>query len=446
MVSSGMKRQCPDCSLRTGILLAFLVLHSISSFSETSFRLKFLPPRLDEVLDYSFLPEGMTPEMLLSIPSDDRVGGHDVTILPFNGTYYAFRSCFFDVFVWTDTTWVNLYSGKVYGYNCFSQQFILGDDIFSLGGYGFYKRHSEMIQWSDRDKRWNMVIVNNLPFDYSTSIAGQIGDSIVCLFGTYLRESTGTHKAERNGWLLDIGEKTWKPLKVKLRVPREYKGLVSMGTAFDLKDFFVFRHAYKGIAGYFVMDKATFEVFFWDRANTVERSPFFFTEGNKLIHQESSDGLIYTDFEAGREEFIKVGKVKVKDFSAKTGWALFGILIVFFGSFLIYRKFSKSPQIFDEPSNGDSILDIDAIDKIIRSMEERSGQILQVEDLDRLFQIDHLPNPDYKRVRRSRLIGEINTRFSILNGRELIKRQRNKADKRLVEYLIGPSPQSEENE
>ncbi|MEE4176313.1 MAG: hypothetical protein V2I46_02265, partial [Bacteroides sp.] len=352
--------------------------------------------------------------MLFSIPSDDRVGGHEVTILPFNGTYYAFRSCFFDVFVWTDTAWVNLYLGKVYGYNCFSQQFILGQDIFSIGGYGFYKRHSEMIHWSDRDKRWNMVIVENLPFDYSTSITGLVGDSIVCLFGTYLRESTGRHKAERNGWLLDIGEKTWKPLRVKLRVPREYKGLVSLGTSFDLKDFFVFRHAYKGIAGYFVMDKATFEVFFWDRANTVERSPFFFTEGNKLIHQESSDGLILTDFESGREEFLKVGKVKIK-WKPSSGFMMAvssGVLIL--ACLSVFYAIRRPRNQKDAEENGLNGLDIDLIERLISQLYKYSGQVLQVDELDRLFEIDHLPNPDYKRVRRSRIIGEINARFKAL--------------------------------
>lgn len=420
---------CMACRLFCMPVLVFFF--SVNAFSQTEFRLKYHQERLHEIADFSFLPQGLTPEMLASVPFDDRNANNPVTILPFDGTFYAFRDCFFDVNVWKDSVWVNLYPRKLYGYNCLSRQFIINGRIHSLGRYGFYKMHSELIRWSPRDNRWNIVSVKNFPYDYSTPLMAQMGDSIITIFGHYLRESTGRFEQEKNGYLLDVGNQEWKPLKIK--APNLYRGVVEQSVTIDLDDFMAFKHAKQAVSGYLILDKKSFKLYFWNKPNTYESSPFLFNRGNVMVHQELRTGLIYSDFSQGIDESELVGRIKVAGSSTQV-IVLAIVSLVVLVSLLFFITLRK--KISRKQFNNQNGLDPDAIDQLITEFSKRSGTTLHVDELDLILEIDHLPNPDYKRVRRSKLVGDINSRFKALHGRELIGRRRNENDKRLMEYPI----------
>ena len=438
-----LNRGCLTGLFKLGIIFLLVFLLVSPASGQDSFRLKFFPHRLDEIQNFSFLPQGLTKEMISNVPSDDRVKNHLVTILFLDDKYYAFRECFFDVYTWNGDAWENLYPGKVHGYNCFSWQFTYEGDIYSMGRYGFYKMHSELIKWSPRDRRWNIVPVQDLPPNYSSPLLALKGDSIISLFGVYLNESASLLEPEPDGYLLDLKEMRWLPMNIISKVLKEGPGDYS--NSFDLDDYLVFKHNKDAISGFFILDKNDFNVYFWSRPNTMGGSPFFLFYGNKLVYQEFSSGLVSFDFQEGRAEFEKVGEVRVKRsyYSAAFPFFAFLGLIILAGLFawLRLKKTSIEKNIRGKVMND---LDINSIERVMDELLRYSGQTLQVEELDRVFEIDHLPNPDYKRVRRSRLIAEINSRFALLHGKELIKRQRNKADKRLVEYLICAFPEGKE--
>lgn len=148
-------------------------------------------------------------------------------------------------------------------------------------------------------------------------------------------------------------------------------------------------------------------------------------------------GIVYVDFDEGRDEFVPVGKLKVKrnNYGAG-GYGLLVLGLLFLISIVVYYRVWKKARQKVVPSNGMGEPDVDLIERYMAMLMKYSGQSLQVEELDRVLEIDHLPNPDYKRVRRSRLVSEINARHHALNQNELIKRRRNNYDKRLVEYVI----------
>ena len=435
MVLPGQRSVLPMVFLSRWILLVLMILQGLPAYSGDSFRLRYYPQRLDEFKDFSFLPDGLTPEMLSSVPSDERVKNHLVTILPFRENIYAFRDCFFDVFLWTGESWENQYPGTVHGYNCFSWKFIYHGDIYSLGRYGFYKMHSEIIRWSLRDKRWNMVPVKDLPQNYSSSVLGLQGDSLISLFGNYLNESVSLFKPEFHGYMLDLKEQRWLPLLIQSKILKKGSGENSLNI--DLDDFLVFKHGKESISGFFILDKKGFIIYFWDRPNTLGSSPFFLDFGNKFIYQEMTAGIVYVDFDEGRDEFVPVGKLKVKrnNYGAG-GYGLLALGLLFLISIVVYYRVWKKARQKVVPSNGMGEPDVDLIERYMAMLMKYSGQSLQVEELDRVLEIDHLPNPDYKRVRRSRLVSEINARHHALNQNELIKRRRNNYDKRLVEYVI----------
>jgi hypothetical protein len=419
--------------LLPGLILLFFV--PVMALSQTAFRLKFFQERLHEVSDFSFLPPGLTPEMLAMVPSDERNARNPLTILPFEGAFYAFRECFFDVYVWEDTVWVNQYPGKVYGYNCFSHQFVIDGHIYSIGRYGFYKMHSELIKWSPRDKRWNMVPVDNMPDHYSSSLLAQKGKSIISLFGAFLNESHSLLKDEPNGYLLDVEKRQCFPLVVKSKSLKGGTG--QYNETFDLVDYLVFKHVKESITGYFILDKNSLELYFWNKPNTMGPSPFFFSSGNLLVYQELRSGLVFSDFDQGREEFEEVGSVAIrtkKFYYGKVALVAALILVFTLTLYLLARKRTLGNNLINNGQNG---LDSGTIESITQKLISRSGQILPIDEIDELLGIDYLPNPDYKRVRRSKLINDINSRYKTLYGKELIGRSRNELDKRLMEYKIG---------
>jgi len=91
-------------------------------------------------------------------------------------------------------------------------------------------------------------------------------------------------------------------------------------------------------------------------------------------------------------------------------------------------------QIFAQKNK--KALNQDELDLLIEKFMERSGKTLQVDELDAILEILQMRNQDYRRVRRAKLINDINSRFKARNGNELIGRNRNTVDKRIMEYPI----------
>jgi hypothetical protein len=83
----------------------------------------------------------------------------------------------------------------------------------------------------------------------------------------------------------------------------------------------------------------------------------------------------------------------------------------------------------EEDSNGD-------IDAIIGRLVPYANQFVTVDTLDELLGITHIDNPDYRKVKRSRLVKAINAVYKEKKKATLIERKRLSHDKRLVQYKI----------
>jgi hypothetical protein len=79
---------------------------------------------------------------------------------------------------------------------------------------------------------------------------------------------------------------------------------------------------------------------------------------------------------------------------------------------------------------------IDVISATIKKLSAISGQTLAIDDLDSILGIQHIPNLDNRRVRRSRMITDINTNYRFSNGKNLINRVKKPDDKRYTYYII----------
>jgi hypothetical protein len=72
------------------------------------------------------------------------------------------------------------------------------------------------------------------------------------------------------------------------------------------------------------------------------------------------------------------------------------------------------------------------LDKLL----EHDGKKLTTEEFDKILGIHEITNFDSKRIKRARLIKEINLRYEEKKGMGLITRIKNPEDKRFVYYKI----------
>jgi hypothetical protein len=97
------------------------------------------------------------------------------------------------------------------------------------------------------------------------------------------------------------------------------------------------------------------------------------------------------------------------------------------------RKKVVSPaQSQDVPEDKEASLHFEPILRLL----PYDGQQLTTEVIDQLLGIDHLENFDFKRMKRSRLIKEINKRYLLHAGKELVLRDKKPDDRRFTYYLI----------
>lgn len=73
---------------------------------------------------------------------------------------------------------------------------------------------------------------------------------------------------------------------------------------------------------------------------------------------------------------------------------------------------------------------------ILKKVIAYSGENFKSDELDDLFQIKYDLNYDSRRVRRSRIIRDLNMEYQKLEGKDIIMRQKNPKDKRYIIFRI----------
>lgn len=391
--------------------------------------------RLNEVTDFTYLPESLNKAMLDKLPLISWMQSNDYTILPLKGDIYALRNGFFDVLVWQDTNWINLYRGHYFGYNFGAKTFTYKNEIYSLGGYGYWQTHSNLIMF-DRDLgTWKMISTINKPQNYTSHCVGKIGDTILTLFGETRDESSNYSADAKNGHYLNLENFKWDEIsydnKEQLQTP-----LIIGNKYLDLQDYIVFETQLDTKLGLYIINKSNLSVNFWNLGeHPINISPFVFINNNKITFQRHSSEIARINFDKITQDEITLGYVHLET-SHKTPliWFLgiLGILLILLP--LIYFTF-KYFKITRLKSNGNNE-DIGLVDQLTEEILKIKGEIIDLNELNKLFGIDNL-TAERRRVKRSKLINEINHRYNNITGDDLIIRKRDGEDKRYVRYKIG---------
>ena len=152
-------------------------------------------------------------------------------------------------------------------------------------------------------------------------------------------------------------------------------------------------------------------------------SDWFRTFTNVLNYTLPSGEFKVLDLTEVPQKSTEGGYFRAKD-AAEFGILYFWADFLFFMILLIGMLIVKMTQSKDK--------NLEPIELLL----PYSGQLLTTETLDQLLGIDSQANFDSRRMKRARLINDINEKYFAQAGKELIVRDKKPEDKRYVYYKI----------
>ena len=401
---------------------------------------------------WEILPQGITQTMVESLLASPYITSEDpITLLVFEEQLLALIACRFEVLKWTGDRWDNLYKGAGSGFNCHAHFFVRDGKLYSMGRYGFWKGHSELLWFDFEEGIWEFEPVSSPPVNYGGVGIFVDGDRVFSLFGEHIHQPSNIFYPAENGYVFDFKSQAWS--SVQLDFPSQ-KNLSSwIMPAFDLKDFGVQLYQLDAHLGLLLVHKKENALYF-AKENNFGKFKFFTVavalDNNAVFFDKYGDPTFLLPTTDLWKKFNKVGEIKFTKQTSPFGleeWS-FSILVgvVFLmvvGAGLWWWKFripkrlpqSESLPTFEEQGTVDGKEDIE---RLVAKLLAQPVLLVDVHQLDDLFGTSALESLDYRRVRRSRYIKAVNQYFQAQNGKELIVRTKSKLDKRIILYRISP--------
>lgn len=408
-----------------------------------------------ENVNWKEVPNGITKEMILKLQKS-KLGkdGNYINIYPWKGSYVALKPCWFEVLVWRNNDWENIYKGKTYGYNCGGYFFIKDNIIQSLGNYGFWRSHSELVYFDEASGGWENSPNENIPTDYAPLIYFTYEKKIYSVFGNTRNDHRGIKKEERNGYILDMNLNRWENLKIDWikdlnNTKLDVFNFESLGSI-ETKDFALIDKQLEGQYGSIIINKIDKNIYFKNIVNfgrLKNDSPLIYINDNKVIFFLSNGETQQFSID---ENILNTSKLIAKIQDGKTipeeESALFEIIndstsntliitfLILIFIFSIYKI--RKIQVGKQKNGNEPFHNANESEALINKIRVHSGKVLQPDEFDELLQIHDIKSLDYRKVKRSRLITEINKVHQDKYSEILIERTKDSLDGRIILYKI----------
>jgi len=414
--------------------------------------IKINPSESYSDFDWEVLPRGITQAMVESLLASPYITSKDpLTLVYFKEQLLAVLPCRFDVLKWTGDRWDNLYQGTSSGFNCEAHFFVREGKLYSMGSYGFWKGHSELL-WFDFDTGfWEPVPALSPPVNYAGVGVFVDGDRIVSILGEYIHQPSKLFKPNQNGYVFDLKSQAWSSVYVDM--PNQTIFSVWELPSFDLKDYGLQVYPHEAHMGLLLFHKKDNTLYF-SKDDTSSKFRYFTVavglENNAVFFDKYGDPTFLLPPTGIWEKFKKVGVIKFtkQTFSVgMMGWVLpilasLGLLLVVGGGFWWRNNQRAKRHTPTEPLPAEveqgTVDGEEDIERLVNKLLAQSPVLVDVHQLDQLFGTSDLESLDYRRVRRSRYIKAVNQHYQALHGKELIVRTKSEADKRVILYRISP--------
>lgn len=354
------------------------------------------------------------------------------------GKTYVFISCTFDLYLVNGTSLIQQYNYFNYGYTCASTPFARENNHYLISGYAYWANHLDLMQLDPIHGSWEYIKTSNQPEYYRSNHIFQNSKGLYALMGAYYNPRKDINQNEPNGYFLDWKTKTWKKIEIEIEDLDLIKASEASPIQFiETKDFsFMASNSDLKNLSWNIINKESGKIHYFNGRNMdMFLSPFIEVHDNKIYFEAPNGDPKSVDLNEILKKSTEVGQINIipnrtyETPSAKEIFYIISILVL--GLLLLFRPLfsKKTTQIIHVVSE-------EPIRQFIDVILPYSGKLLNTESLDKILGIDNLENFDSKRLKRSRLITEINKQYMEINQKELIARGKNPEDRRYVYYQI----------
>ena len=402
------------------------------------------------------LPKGITRAMVESLVGSPQITDEYITSADPLTLFYvkdqllALLPCRFDVLRWTGVGWENLYKGTSSGFNCHPHFFVREGKLYSMGRYGFWRGHSELLEFDFQKGYWEFVPVSTPPVNYGGVGIFVDGDRVLSILGENIHQPTNVFYPDKNGYVFDFKSKAWSSIQLDFPSQKNLSSWIM--PSFDFKDYGVQLYQLDAHLGLLLVHKKENTLYFVkdnDFGKFKQFSVAVASGNSAVFFDKYGDPTFLTPEKDFEERFKKVGDIRFTKQASSFGleeWsfsilAALGLLLAIVGVFW-WRMHLKSKK--EEPVSSElpvAIGTVDGEEDIIRMVARLLAHpvaLVDVHHLDQLLGIAELESLDYRRVRRSRYIKAVNQYYQAQEGKELIVRTKSEADKRIILYRISP--------
>jgi len=349
---------------------------------------------------------------------------------------YVQVGCTFDLYEVDGDRLVNKYVYFNRGYSCASNSFVRENTHYMLGGHGFWQSHMDLLTFDELHGSWELQVTKDQPDNYFSQFVYQNSKGVFSLFGTTSNQRYAIDSKNLQGYFLDWETKAWKEIEVVIEGLSLEELVAKGGLYFVQTQDYAFWASTSGLKniGWNLIEKETGKIFYYESKNVdMGLSPFLEIKGNVLHYSMPSGELKVLDLAQIRQKSTEVGYVRVKEaaaFGIASPWAYILFFVVVAVGWLLVKKTLPKKKMEEPEEQPTKRLEP------IQLLLPYSGQLLTTETLDQLLGIDTQANFDSRRMKRARLINEINEHYLAQAGKELIVRAKKPEDKRYVFYKI----------
>ena len=333
-------------------------------------------------------------------------------IVEINETKYLIPSGMFDVYLWTNGQWRNLYKGPFQGFNFGAKIFVHKDEIYAFGGYGYWRNHGLIVRFLRDRGEWDVLpFTSELPFFYG------------------YQNANGLHVFNNNKSLdLDIDDMSVvesQDIMVKNIVMPKPTHLNSI----ELDNYYYLIEQLP-----YLIDKRNGEV------HTTIDIPFrgYANSSGNLLHLYGDLIDFYSNNLNNHYTFDPSAEIQSLKLAENSEAGQIPLWISISGGFLLIGLVSYTYIRYKK--KGTTIVDTEDItwdNKYIDLLLTHSGSTLNMEEIDSIFGISELTPQESQRFKRHALIKDINRIYRYKLNKDLIIRRKDTGDGRRYVYEIG---------
>jgi hypothetical protein len=354
------------------------------------------------------------------------------------GKTYVFIGCTFDLYLVNGANLIQQYNYFNNGYTCASTPFARENNHYLISGYAYWANHLDLMQLDQIHGSWEYIKTSHQPEYYKANHVFQNSKGIFALMGAYYNPRKGLNTNEHNGYFLDWKTKTWKKIEIEIEGLDLGKASEDSPIQFlETKDYSLMAsNSDSQNLSWNIINKETGKIYYFNGRNMdIFLSPSVEILDNKINFEAPNGEPKSVDLTEILNKSLEVGQINIipnRTYETPSPKEIFYIsAILLLGLLHLFRPLlsKKSPQIIQ-------VVVEEPIRQFIDMILPYSGKLLNTESLDKILEIDNLENFDSKRIKRSRLITEINKQYLETHQKELITRGKNPEDRRYVYYQI----------